>query len=60
MENVGTVFFKYQDNVINVWIHTDQGSRSCRLLGNRIGIQNVNCLTIAEAVCERPIEQISK
>jgi hypothetical protein len=46
--------------VINVWIHTDQGSRSCRLLGNRIGIQNVNCLTIAEAVCERPIEQISK
>lgn len=47
------------DNIINVWIHSETPSNQCRQLNN-IGVQNANCLTLAEAVCERPKQQISE
>ncbi|XP_063447801.1 uncharacterized protein LOC134727351 [Mytilus trossulus] len=46
-----------QSNIINVWIHSETKSNQCRQLNN-IGVQNANCLTLAEAVCERPKQQI--
>ncbi|CAG2244165.1 unnamed protein product [Mytilus edulis] len=46
-----------QNNIINVWIHSETNSNQCRQLNN-IGVQNANCLTLAEAVCERPKQQI--